>query len=232
MVLIYVFAGLIIYIINPKHKVWSWAEKIKFRIKLAPRNGFFFKVRSEILPNPDNKNWLWIRRNIFLIKNDGDEYDNFFLRVSSKLIPSVFFWSCVGFLASLIYQVLIKYVFAIFWIILSIPVVVGYLNGVHHIENLSSKYCEEPVLNKAYDLGVDLCPMLTIKGQKIWGEIVLLTNDAYFIRKENYFAYVTKNGDNCAFSHYSKTDEKSTFTLDSDIQSLCFKIVDVAKATN
>lgn len=179
--------------------------------------GRFFKSK-ESNDNEDIKKWSF---------NDD------FLKVMSSFKLSIIVWSIIGLVMSFVQQSFFKIIVILFFCIFAAPSYIGYLNGWNDISELKSKpLCKEPILNEVYDSSVKTCPILTLKGHEIWGEIVLLTNDAYFIRKGNYFAYITKNGDNCAFSHYSKKDEKSTFTLDPDIQSLCFKKPDVAKAKN
>lgn len=119
-----------------------------------------------------------------------------------------------------------KILLFIFGFLIFAPGIYGYDSGREYMVEIKSK----PLCGTDED--EKKCIKITKNGIALTGEMVLETNDAFFIRKKGYFLYITKIGDNCAFSHYSKKDEKSTFTLDPDIQSLCFKKPDVAKATN
>lgn len=136
----------------------------------------------------------------------------------------------IGTLLTSLFMFYIQYQFKallfIFGILIFAPGIFGYESGREYMSEIKLK----PLCGT--DEEKEKCIKITKNGIALTGEMILETNDAFFIRKKNYFLYITKIGENCVFSHYSKKDEKSTFTLDPGIQSLCFKKLDVAKATN
>ena len=128
-------------------------------------------------------------------------------------------------------QISFKYIVSSLGIFLLLPGLLGYNDGLKYIAHLKSNdLCEENIKDYTYDRGSKICPMLTIKGQAIWGDVILETSNAFFIRKKDYFLYVTKTGDNCAFSYYENNSEgteknegKFTLPVDKEIEALCFK---------
>jgi hypothetical protein len=144
-------------------------------------------------------------------------------------------FSAICVVINFIFPIIFKYFFAIVLFFLLLPGLSGHYAGVKYINNLESSDCEVYSPHKTYAVGSNICPILTIKGKSIPGEIVLETSNSYFIKEKNYFLYITKNGENCAFSHYLNTknvEEKLKFTLDPDIEALCFKKTDIKKENN
>lgn len=141
-------------------------------------------------------------------------------------------FSVVCVVINFIFPIFFKYIFAILLFFLLLPGLSGHSAGMKYIKNLEPSDCEIYSPHKNYAASSKVCPVLTIKGKSIPGEIILETSNSYFIKDKNYFLYITKNGDNCAFSYFSKGEGEFTLTLDPDIQSLCFKKPDVAKVTN
>ncbi|MCV2402936.1 hypothetical protein OFY17_08590 [Marinomonas sp. C2222] len=153
---------------------------------------------------------------------------NFFswLLLSSRL--SIIVWGGIGLIVAFAQQSSFKLIALLLFGFFAAPSYVGYINGFNSIEKLKSEpLCNEPEFNREYFQNTNLCSMVTIKGKALWGDIVLFTNDAYFIQKEFYFAYISKNGENCAFSYYpspfnaSRKGEKIKLEIDPEIKAIC-----------
>ena len=67
--------------------------------------------------------------------------------------------------------------------------------------------------------------MLNINGKKIRGEITLETKDSYFVKLNESFLYITKDGKNCMYSKFVKRkdiDAENNFEFpDSQVDEIC-----------
>lgn len=154
----------------------------------------------------------------------------FYKAVTVKWYFFSLIFSTVCVVINFIFPIIFKYFFAIILFFLLLPGLSGHSAGIKYINDLKSSDCEDYSSNKTYSAASKICPVLTIKGRSIPGEIVLETSNSYFIKEKNYFLHITKNGDNCALSYFSKGEGEFTLNLDPGIQSLCFKKPDVVKA--
>lgn len=181
---------------------------------------------------------FFIRRKFF-VDNVNKNKKIFKIFSFFRLFRSYFFssLSCsllgfLGYFLQLAYLFLLKNMLLIFIALILLPGLVGYSNGMDYMDEMMKKsFCNEPKYQGHYFVGDGICPILVIKGSYIWGDVVLETPDLYYIRREKYFLKVNKKGGECVFSSYLKGKGKE-ISLDPDIQSLCFKKPDVAKATN
>lgn len=153
-------------------------------------------------------------------------------RCFRSYIFSSFIFSLFGFLIYIFqfFSVFILKNIILFFIgIILLPGLIGHGNGVTYMKKVMGEgFCSQPQYKDSYLIGDGVCPFLVIRGHYIWGDIVLETPDFYYIRRERYFLKVNKKDDNCLFSFYSKG--KMKVYLDSEVESLCFKKIDVVKA--
>lgn len=157
-----------------------------------------------------------------------------FRKVIESFWLSGVFGSLVGMFIALISQFFLKFAFAMVFVALLFPGFLGLFNGIGYIKELKAEErpCVIPEANKIYQSSTVFCPKLVIRGQNIWGKIVLSTNSGYFLRKNGYFAYISKNESVCAFSYYgtpvdekirdNNTDKKS-LPIDPAIKNICYK---------
>lgn len=109
---------------------------------------------------------------------------------------------------------------------LIMPSIFGYLLGNAYVENsMRNDVCvaiKKEMLEKEH---LRQCTQITIKGKNVMGEVMLENKDAYFIRRNNAFLYITKDGENCIYSIFSKSskvDKVKEFSFaDNGIIDMC-----------
>lgn len=121
---------------------------------------------------------------------------------------------------------------AFFYIVLIVlgglimPSIMGYLMGNAYVENeMENDVCVAINKEMLEQEHLRQCTQITIKGKKVMGEVMLENKDAYFIRKNNAFLYITKDGENCIYSIFSKSNkvnkvEEFSFA-DNGITNMC-----------
>ncbi|MFT2097824.1 hypothetical protein ACMUMQ_05640 [Marinomonas sp. 2405UD66-6] len=125
--------------------------------------------------------------------------------------------SVIMFLIQLNFKILLF----IFGLLIFAPGLFGYQSGQDYMKEIKSKeLCGTDEKSKE-------CVQITKNGLLLTGEIILETNDAFFIRKKDYFLHISKIGANCAFSHYEnpkaeKQEKEKQPNLDPEIEAICF----------
>ncbi|REL31300.1 hypothetical protein [Thalassotalea euphylliae] len=106
------------------------------------------------------------------------------------------------------------------------PTLVGYVLGENFVaKEMEQKFCVPITQEMKGRQKLRQCTQVSIRGKTITAKIFLETSDAYFMRRNSAFIYVTKNGSNCIYSIYANSEEaikndKFKF-VDEDIKSFC-----------
>ncbi|WP_137169434.1 hypothetical protein [Marinomonas sp. FW-1] len=150
-------------------------EKIFFMAGMYGLAGFishFFISKDNLIKN-------------YMRKKDIKFFSLFKMVVESWWI-STLIWSGIGAISSFVFQIFLKFSLAIAFFLLLFPGFVGFWNGTDYVEKLKMEedICVIPEMNKEYETLTRFCPKLVVKGQALWGEIVLSTSNAYFLRKK------------------------------------------------
>lgn len=171
----------------------------------------------------------FVYRNQSLVKNYTSKISIRLKSVKLGVVKS-FIWSPIVVITT-VYSLILTYLTIIFFIpiviaLLVLPTLLGYVAGEDFVEKAMEKeFCvaiTEELLSKDK---LRQCTQVSIKGKTIMGDIFLENNDAYFIRRNSAFLYLTKNGNNCIYSIYADTEDaknKKDFKfVDKEIQALC-----------
>ncbi|WP_394224583.1 hypothetical protein [Pseudoalteromonas spongiae] len=109
-----------------------------------------------------------------------------------------------------------------------LPTLLGYVVGEDYVEKAMAKpFCVPITEEMLENEKLRQCTQVSIKGKTITAKIFLETNDAYFMRRNNAFIYVTKNGGNCIYSIYANSKDakiNGNFEfVDEEIKNFCEK---------
>ena len=106
-----------------------------------------------------------------------------------------------------------------------LPTLLGYVAGEDFVEKAMKKEFCVSITKELLKKGkLRQCTQVSIKGKTITAKVFLENNDAYFLRRNNAFLYMTKDGNNCIYSIYVNSedvkDDHFKF-VDKEIQGLC-----------
>lgn len=139
-------------------------------------------------------------------------------------------WSPIAVITA-VYSLMLTYFTIIFLIpiaiaLLVLPTLLGYVAGEDFVEKAMEKeFCVEITEKLLRKDKLRQCTQVSIKGKTIMGDIFLENKDAYFIRRNSAFLYLTKDGNNCIYSIYADSEDaknnKDFKFVDKEIQALC-----------
>lgn len=113
----------------------------------------------------------------------------------------------IGFFANLVLS-LISYTVLMLTGLLLLPALIGYLLGGGKIDTIMDnppcKAITEGISEHKY---IRQCTQLKMNGETVMGDILLETNDAYFLHLNKSFLYIKKDGKVCISSKFEFTEE-------------------------
>lgn len=146
------------------------------------------------------------------VRRERNKSNNYWVPIIVTLLLPAFMY---------LVQIKYKYVYVFFGFFIFVPGFYGYDSGQEYMKEVKSKeLCST-------DERAEKCVQITKNGLVLTGEMILETNDAFFIRKKDYFLHISKIGANCAFSHYvnpktKKQEKEKKPDLDPEIEAICF----------
>lgn len=131
----------------------------------------------------------------------------FFTATYHKLSRSYTFAAITGGLIGFVTSMSAKVLLLTLLSFSILPGVLGYLVGIQFISEEKTK----PSCGDVSDLNqngkfLNQCTQININGKKIRGEITLETKDSYFVKLNESFLYITKDGKNCMYSKFVKRE--------------------------
>jgi hypothetical protein len=110
--------------------------------------------------------------------------------------------------------------------LLVFPSAMGMLVASHQMDSLKEKkVCVAAVEMKNKSKYTHQCTQISINGKKLMGYIVLENKDGYFVRRNDSFLYISKDGKNCLSSKFVLTESIKNWDEfkfdDKDIEEFC-----------
>ncbi|MEI6896576.1 MAG: hypothetical protein V5786_03630 [Psychromonas sp.] len=133
-----------------------------------------------------------------------------------------FVFGIVGYLVT----ALSGYIIVVSLSLLVFPSAMGMLVASHQMDSLKEKQvcvAANEVKNKSKY--THQCTQISISGKKLMGYIVLENKDGYFVRRNDSFLYISKDGKNCLSSKFVLTESIENWDEfefdDKDIEEFC-----------